>query len=563
MEEPLILDRYRPLAELGAGGHGTVVLGFDTRMARRVAIKRLPLGTKAKPAGLAEARTAAMLNHPEIVTVHEWDSDEHAAYLVMEHIDGLSLAELLDAIDTPLDADEAAAVVGALARAIGFAHENGVLHLDIKPQNVLITRDGRVKVADFGVAALTDVTGRARSFAGTIGYMPPEQIRSEPVDERTDEWAFAALAYEALTLALPFDSESAEGSLFRIEHADMPAPSEFEPSLGPGIDTVLLAALAPEPEERYQSATEFAAALLDHLGDAEAGRESLAELVSSLAAEEDGGFEPGASGLGLWDRLARWAPVARRAWAAALCGWLAWAGLGAFSLEQAALLGATALVALAAAIVPALGLALGLGAFAAGLFATDLAGGIVFLVMAGAVWAWAGRRGEGDSLLPATAPALGVARLGLAAPLLAGYVFGPARAAVSGAASAVALMAASAATGGRAPYLAVDPAFFSAPWDGAIMAANLRGLFAVGPLVAALAWAGAGAIASLLCARGTRGGAVAGIVLGAAALGLGYLGWQTLAGGGAFDVDEALVSAGASAMLLAAVIAAGPPTRGE
>ncbi|MDZ4064158.1 MAG: serine/threonine-protein kinase, partial [Coriobacteriia bacterium] len=236
MEEPLILERYRPLAELGSGGHGTVVLAFDTRMARRVAIKRLPLGHEARKAGLAEARTAAMLNHPEIVVVHEWDTDEDEAFLVMEHVNGISLADILDETGVPLDVDEAAAVLGGVARALAFAHDNGVLHLDIKPANILITRDGRVKVADFGVSALTGLSGRAHGMAGTIGYMPPEQIRAEELDARTDEWALASLAYELLTNANPFDSDSLEGSLFKIENADMPLPSDFEPSLTPGVD---------------------------------------------------------------------------------------------------------------------------------------------------------------------------------------------------------------------------------------------------------------------------------------------------------------------------------------
>ena len=166
METQLILDRYRPLEELGEGGYGSVVSAWDTRMQRRVAIKRLPLpldptGRPLKRAGLAEARTGAMLNHPAIVTVYDFDTDEDEAFLIMELIDGASLEEILAELAGPLNLDEAAAVLGPVFDAVEFAHANGVLHLDLKPANVLVDRDGRVKVADFGVSDAL-VAGRPR-----------------------------------------------------------------------------------------------------------------------------------------------------------------------------------------------------------------------------------------------------------------------------------------------------------------------------------------------------------------------------------------------------------------
>ncbi len=228
-------------------------------MQRRVAIKRLPLPRSAqrgaaagatalapRDSGLAEARTAALLNHPDIVTVHEWDTDSDEAFLIMEHVDGASLADLLDD-DGALDLDEAAAVLDAVFSAVEFAHENGVLHLDLKPQNVLVSRDGRVKVADLGISALSTAAGHATSYGGTPGYMPPEQIRGEPVDERTDVWALGALAFELLTNANPFISDSAEGALFKIEVAEPSAPSDFDHGLPPEIDDVVMTALAPAP----------------------------------------------------------------------------------------------------------------------------------------------------------------------------------------------------------------------------------------------------------------------------------------------------------------------------
>ncbi len=218
MEGQLILDRYRPLAELGEGGFGTVTLAWDTRMQRRVAIKRLPFpldnrGRPHQPPGLAEARTAAMLAHPNIVTVFDFDTDSDEAFLVMEYVDGASLADLLDRAGGPLTLDEASAVVDAVERALSFAHDNGVLHLDIKPDNVLVMRDGRVKVADFGIAELSSLSGHTSAYGGTLGYMPLEQLEGERVSERTDEWAVAALVFEAITGDNPFAEDTLEAAI--------------------------------------------------------------------------------------------------------------------------------------------------------------------------------------------------------------------------------------------------------------------------------------------------------------------------------------------------------------
>nr|MDA3936803.1 serine/threonine-protein kinase [Actinomycetota bacterium] len=249
MEQQLILDRYRPLEDLGEGGYGSVVLAYDTRIQRRVAIKRLPtMGVRSRrqtaPSGLVEARTAAMLNHPSIVTVYEWDTDSDEAFIIMEFVDGATLADILDA-EGALSVDQAAAALEAVSSAIAFAHDNGVLHLDIKPENVLVTRDGRVKVADFGVSTLSAAMGHGVAEGGTLGYMPPEQLSGGEVDERTDEWALASVLYECLTDANPFGSDSIEGALFKAEVVEPAPPSEFTPELVASIDVVLLAAMLP------------------------------------------------------------------------------------------------------------------------------------------------------------------------------------------------------------------------------------------------------------------------------------------------------------------------------
>ncbi|HEX9092534.1 MAG TPA: serine/threonine-protein kinase, partial [Coriobacteriia bacterium] len=313
MEQELILGRYRPLAELGEGGHGAVTLAFDTKMARRVAIKRIPLSHAgirrlAATTGLQEARTAALLNHPSIVTMHEWDTDADEAFLIMEHVDGASLAELLDAY-APLDLDEAAAVLAPVLAAVAFAHDNGVLHLDLKPDNVLITRDGRVKVADFGVASLTNAAGQAISAGGTLGYMPPEQLRGETVDARTDVWALGAVTYETLTGTVPFADDTIEGALDLAERLTPPSPARYADELPDELDDVLPAALAPLPAERFRTVGDLADALLPLLGDLEIGRGGLRELVAALVAEEEPEAVETFAGIGLWDRLLPYEPV--------------------------------------------------------------------------------------------------------------------------------------------------------------------------------------------------------------------------------------------------------------
>ena len=174
-----LLKRYQPLETLATGGFGSIEICRDTHLRRRVAIKRIPLINGAgMPASdimdvLREAHTAAMLQHPNIVQVIDFTHDTAYAYLVMEYVDGMSLAEFLHRVDGhSLTFDEAAAIADALGQALTFAHANGVLHLDIKPANVLIDHSGNVKLTDFGMARLSSAGGFGGSRGGTIGYMP-------------------------------------------------------------------------------------------------------------------------------------------------------------------------------------------------------------------------------------------------------------------------------------------------------------------------------------------------------------------------------------------------------
>ncbi|MBS5477991.1 MAG: serine/threonine protein kinase [Coriobacteriia bacterium] len=329
----LVLGRYRVLVERGKGGFGTVSVCWDPRLMRRVAIKVIPLHPATPSAGpsgkarkgmptspsdpgdaeqaradallraaLAETRTASVLPHPNIVSMLDFEADADNAYIIMECVEGASLAELLDATDDGLlTPDEAAAVADAVGDALAFAHENGVLHLDIKPDNILIDASGRVRLADFGMATLSTATGYSNAVGGTIGYMPPEQLQAGQVDVRTDVFAFAAVMYEALTGTRPFAAPSVKKSL-ELVCGQLADPCALNEDVTPQAADALLTALDPDPEVRPTSVRAFADELLAGLGSLRAGRQSLAALVADVTcdeaepADDEGGVpaEPGA-----------------------------------------------------------------------------------------------------------------------------------------------------------------------------------------------------------------------------------------------------------------------------
>lgn len=299
-----LLKRYQPLETLATGGFGSIEICRDTHLRRRVAIKRIPLTDGAgMPASdimdvLREAHTAAMLQHPNIVQVIDFTHDTAYAYLVMEYVDGMSLAEFLHRVDGhSLTFDEAAAIADALGQALTFAHSNGVLHLDIKPANVLIDHSGNVKLTDFGMARLSSAGGFGGSRGGTIGYMPPEQLDIETgtVDERADVFALACVIYESLCGSAPFMAATPADSLGRII-GGAAYPSELIPHFPPGAEAALMSALSPMPQDRPDSIETFCDRLLAGLGSVREGRRSLEQMVGELSDDECAadGIEPSA-----------------------------------------------------------------------------------------------------------------------------------------------------------------------------------------------------------------------------------------------------------------------------
>ena len=265
-------------------------------MQRRVAIKRMPLlGASETPGVLAstvdealsEARTACLLAHPNIVTVHDFEIEGDYAYLVMEFVDGLNLSELLARVEGGyLTYAEASHMVSSLAKALQYAHDNGVLHLDIKPTNIMIDRQGTVKLADFGMATLASAAGYGGARGGTVGYMPPEQVEGMLVDERADIFSLAVVLRQALTGVNVFAGRTAKESLDRIYKGPKLPLLKEDPEVPFAVDAALTQALSPEPSMRQGSVSEFAQEIVAPLGNEKQGEKSLRSLVEQSEEEE-------------------------------------------------------------------------------------------------------------------------------------------------------------------------------------------------------------------------------------------------------------------------------------
>lgn len=436
MQGPLILDRYRPIEVKGEGGSGKVEICWDTRIQRRVAIKRMPVSSEwanGSIPGLAEARTGAMLSRPSIVSVYDFDTVDNEAFLIMEAIEGPSLAQIID--DTPpatFDLDIAAAIVLAVGDAIEFAHENQVLHLDIKPDNILVNRNGACKVSDFGVSELADAQGFRKASGGTIGYMPPEQMNGHELDERTDEFALAAVTYEILTGKRPFAARSLDASAKLIQKFDIAPASSLRTDLDPGIDSVLFTALSPDSDDRYDSVEEFLAALMPYLGNPARGSRRLREIVQvdDEVVEEESYVPPKRS---ILDHISpRLNLVLGRVIAAALCWWLSTSALfNVTMLDTNVAMLVALLPAVAAVVKPPFGALLAMLVNGASLFLCSAPMPALGIAAIAAAAGWVilfGREGVADTNCALIISPLGLVGFAPLAPMIAGYCLPPVRA---------------------------------------------------------------------------------------------------------------------------------------
>jgi len=269
------LGQYQILAPLGAGGMGEVYVARDPSLGRKVAIKLLPVRLSGDKETLArftrEARSASALNHPNIVTIHEvgMDHGSGSPYIVMEYIDGRDLRSLLS--NGPLPNRKTLDIAAQIADGLAAAHEQGIVHRDLKPENVMVTKDGYVKVLDFGLAkiirpagddddtAQLDMPGtNPGTILGTVGYMSPEQATGKPLDFRSDQFAFGAILYELATGKPAFEAENAIDTLSAILHEE-PAPiTKFNGQAPQPFCWIVDRLLSKDVNERYSSTRDLA-----------------------------------------------------------------------------------------------------------------------------------------------------------------------------------------------------------------------------------------------------------------------------------------------------------------
>jgi serine/threonine-protein kinase len=266
----LLDGRYRLDRVIARGGMATVYLGTDTRLDRQVAVKVMHRALAEDPEFVArftrEAKAAARVSAPEVVAVHDQGTDARTglAYLVMEHVQGITLRQLLQDRGA-LTPARAVAVLEPVLRALAAAHTAGLVHRDVKPENVLLADDGRVKVADFGLARaietsnLTQTTGL---LIGTVAYLAPEQVETGTADARSDVYATGVLLWELLTGAPPYAAESPLSVAYRHVHEDVPPPSTAAAGIPPALDDLVVRATRRDPEARPQDAGAFLADLL-------------------------------------------------------------------------------------------------------------------------------------------------------------------------------------------------------------------------------------------------------------------------------------------------------------
>ena len=263
-EPGLLGGRYRLRNQIARGGMTDVFLGQDTLLSRPVAIKRLFPEFAADPSFVErfrrEATAAANLNHPNIVAVYDWGSDESTYFIVMEYIEGQSLAELLRS-NGPLAPERAAEIAMYVAAALGFAHNNGVIHRDVKPGNVLLSPDGKVKVTDFGIAIAAFGGAEANltqtgSVMGTATYFSPEQAQGQPLDHRSDLYSLGIVLYEMLCGRPPFTGESSVAVAYKHVQQTVPSPSSLGVVLPESLEAITMKLLAKSPDKRYPTASD-------------------------------------------------------------------------------------------------------------------------------------------------------------------------------------------------------------------------------------------------------------------------------------------------------------------
>jgi serine/threonine-protein kinase len=258
------LGRYQIVRELSEGAMGTVFEAVDPLIERTVAIKTIKLDfSKDELASfeqrfLREAKSAGRLNHPNIVTIYDVGESDNVAYLAMEYLEGQTLREVLDS-GVALPVGRAAWIAAQIAEALSYADEHGVVHRDVKPANIILTRRGAVKLTDFGIAVLP-MGSRTQSgtVMGSPKYMSPEQALGHKVDTRSDIFSLGIVLYEMLTGMAPFDGDNLNAILYRVINEEPATPRSFNSRVPSGLERIVMKMLEKRPERRYQNARQLA-----------------------------------------------------------------------------------------------------------------------------------------------------------------------------------------------------------------------------------------------------------------------------------------------------------------
>jgi hypothetical protein len=324
-ESPLLNNRYRLLTIIGEGGMATVYRAQDIMLGRTVAVKLLHERRASDEAFLArfyhEAQAAANLDHPNIVSVYDIGRDGNRHYIVMEYVEGRNLKELI-LESAPFPIERALTVAIQVCAAVGAAHKAGLIHCDVKPQNILVTTDGRLKVTDFGIArALTSApVVEGGEVWGTPDYLSPEQAAGERLGPSSDVYSIGVVMYEMLTGYLPFEAES--GMAMALKHLrEEPTPvNELNPRVPPGLARIVHKVLAKEPSARYRTASQLAQILINYHRAGEAMTTIQQPLVVKRELQPTELLPPLEERVGYYEEGAEWEEESGWDWVAVALG---------------------------------------------------------------------------------------------------------------------------------------------------------------------------------------------------------------------------------------------------
>ena len=292
------LGRYEVVSELGKGAMGVVYLAKDPVIGRLVAIKTIRATgndeddtEEFRERFVREAQTAGILSHPNIVTIHDIgeDAETQTSFIAMEYIEGKNLKMLLGE-KTKFPFEQISEMIAEIAEALDYAHRKGIIHRDVKPANVIITTDGKVKITDFGIAKIASsnltTTGQ---FLGTPNYMSPEQVSGAPVDGRSDLFSLGVVLYELLTSKKPFQGDNLTAISYKIVHEDFTPPADLAPGVPIDFNDIVARAMAKDPWNRYQRGKDLALALYQLKAQLEERKsdEDLGTMVSQAAETID------------------------------------------------------------------------------------------------------------------------------------------------------------------------------------------------------------------------------------------------------------------------------------